>query len=141
VGIGAYDCTDYEYALNKVSKKYGGGTEVWRLLAPGMVRGDFYPRTTIDLGQGAVMDAKLAIEHKDKNRITEAAIPWREIPEVQALMQAGKPVKFSLRINYSQVDSRELATGRSASRINEPAFHMLGQEHWANELQFGWERE
>ena len=141
VGIGAYDCTDYEYALNKVSKKYGGGTEVWRLLAPGMARGDFYPRTTTDLGQGAVVDAKLAIEHKDKNRITEAAIPWREIPEVQALMQAGKPVKFSLRINYSQVDSRELATGRSASRINEPAFHMLGQQHWANELQFGWERE
>ena len=45
MGIGAYDCTDHEYALNKVSKKYGGGTEVWRLLAPGMVRGDFYPRT------------------------------------------------------------------------------------------------
>jgi hypothetical protein len=139
-GLGAYACTDYEFALNKVAKEYGGGTEVWRLLAPGMVRGDFYPRVA-DLQQGAVEGAQLAIVHKGKTRITEVAIPWGEIPEVQALMAAGKPVKFSFRVNYDRVASRELGQGRSAARVNGPAFHAVGGEHWANELEFGWERD
>ena len=29
-----YKTTDYEYALNKVADQFGGGTELWRLLAP-----------------------------------------------------------------------------------------------------------
>jgi hypothetical protein len=32
----AYIDTDYEYALNPVAAKYGGGTEVWRMRVPGM---------------------------------------------------------------------------------------------------------
>ena len=39
-----YKTTDYEYALNKVADQYGGGTEIWRLLAPGMPFKHFYPR-------------------------------------------------------------------------------------------------
>jgi hypothetical protein len=136
-----YACSDYEYALNKVSKRYGGGTEVWRLLAPGMKRGDFYPRDDAGFGQGVVDGAKLSMQYKNKMRISEVAIPWQEIPAVRALMEAGEPVKFSLRVNYGQVESRELARGRSASRLNEPAFHAIGQPHWANELEFGWQRD
>ena len=141
LGLGAYACTDYEFALNKVAKGYGGGTEVWRLLAPGLPRGDFYPRTVADLSQGPVVGAMLEIEHKNKTRISEVAIPWEEIPAVRALMEKGKPLKFSFRVNYSRAAARELAKGRSASRLNEPAFHAVGRVHWANELEFGWERE
>ena len=36
--------TDYEYALNDVAPAFGGGTELWRMLVPGMPRKQFYPR-------------------------------------------------------------------------------------------------
>ena len=60
---------------------------------------------------------------------------------LQALMEKGELLKFSFRINHDQGQSRELAQGRSASQINGPAFQSLGQVHWANEIEFGWERE
>ena len=139
-GWGEYDCTDYEFALNKVAKTYGGGTEVWRLLAPGTARGDFLPRSS-GAGQGAVADAELAVVHKGKMRVSEVAIPWEEIPGVKALMKVGEPVKFSFRVNYARTGSRQLGTERSATRRNAAAFHAVGGVHWANELEFGWERE
>ena len=105
-----------------------------------MAREDFYPRA-VDLQQGAVEGARLSVVYKGKTRISEVAIPWGEIPEVQALMAAGKPVKFSFRINYDRAASRELGQGRSAARLNGPAFHAVGGTHWANELEFGWQRE
>ncbi len=141
VGLGEYVCTDYEYALNKVASQYGGGTEVWRLLVPGMRRQAFYPGTKAGPRVGPVVEAELAISHKDNIRFAEVAIPWGEIPEVQALMEKGELLKFSFRINHDQGQSRELAQGRSASQINGPAFQSPGQEHWANEIEFGWERE
>ena len=39
-----YKTTDYEYALNPVAEVFGGGTEIWRLLAPGVPRKHYYPR-------------------------------------------------------------------------------------------------
>jgi hypothetical protein len=33
----------------------------------------------------------------------------------------------------------ELAAGRSVSKINSQAFHPDWREHWANEVEFGWE--
>ena len=38
-----YKDTDYEYSLNQVAPKFGGGTEIWRLQVPGMPRKHFYP--------------------------------------------------------------------------------------------------
>ena len=137
---GEYHCTDYEFALNKVAKAYGGGTEVWRLLTPSMERGDFLPRSS-SAGQGAVTDAKLAVVHKGKTRVVEVAIPWGEILDVKALMEASEPVKFSFRVNYARAASRQLGAERSATRRNAAAFHAVGGAHWANELEFGWERE
>jgi hypothetical protein len=34
----------------------------------------------------------------------------------------------------------ELAKGRSVSKRNSHAFHADWTEHWANEVEFGWER-
>ncbi|MCA1596283.1 MAG: hypothetical protein LC772_07645, partial [Chloroflexi bacterium] len=53
--------SDYEYALNKVAPRYGGGTEVWRLNAPGMPLKHFYPRQPRSPYDGPVKGAKLVV--------------------------------------------------------------------------------
>lgn len=136
-----YKDSDYEYALNTVAPQYGGGFEVWRLQAPGMGRKHFYPRQPKGPRDGAVAAAKLIAGRDGNTRLVECAIPWTEIPEVKALLDAGRPLKFSYAVNdNSGGPVMELAKGRSVSRRNAPAFHPDWSEHWANEVEFGWER-
>lgn len=135
-----YSCTDYEYALNPVAPKYGGGTEIWRLQYPNMPRKHFYPRQPKHRLEGPVKTGQLVITHEGNTRIVECAIPWSEIPHVKALYDAGKPVKFSCRINDNAAGRRapmmELANERSVSKINNSAFRPNWNEHWANEVEF-----
>ncbi len=137
-----YEDTDYEYALNPVAEKYGGGTEVFRLLAPGIPRKHYYPRQPRSTGQdgGPVPSAKLIISHDGGTRIVECALPWSEIPLVRNQIEAGKPVKFSFRVNNNDHSAAELAAGRSVSKVNFMAFHDDWVTHWANELEFGVEK-
>ena len=133
--------TDYEFALNPVAPQYGGGTEVWRLLAPGMPRKHFFPREPkSDNDGGPVPNAKLVIRREGNTRLVEAAIPWSELPEVRRRIQAGRTVKFTCRINDNHGDPHELAAGRSVSKDNAVTFHDDWQSHWANELEFGAEK-
>jgi hypothetical protein len=137
-----YKCTDYEYALNQVDPKYGGGTEIWRLLVPGMPEKHFYPRQPESPFDGPVKNGKLAIVHDGNTRITECAIPWSEIPDVKKALDAGKTIKFSFRINdnANMGNCMELARERSVSKKNSRAFHAAWKEHWANEVEFGFEK-
>jgi len=136
----AYKDTDYEYALNPVAEEYGGGTEVWRLQAPGMPRKHFYPRQPKHPLEGAVADAKLVVRYQDGTRFFEASLPWSELPHVKALRDAGRPVKVTVRVNDDRRGpTLELARGRSVSRPNPHTFHPDWAEHWANEVAFGWE--
>jgi len=80
-------------------------------------------------------DAKLVV----KDNVVECAIPWSELPEVKACRDAGQPVKFSFRVNNGG-GAFELAAGRSASKENPLAFHNDWSTHWANELEFGFEK-
>jgi hypothetical protein len=133
--------TDYEFALNPVADQYGGGTEVWRLLAPGIPRKHFFPRQPKSAPDGGpVLNAKLVMRREGNTRIVEAAIPWSEIPEVRQRIAAGQTVKFSCRINDNQGPAHELAAGHSVSKYNSVAFHDDWQEHWANEVEFGAEK-
>jgi len=133
--------TDYEFALNPVADQYGGGTEMWRLLAPGMPRKHFFPRQPKATNDGGpVANAKLVMRRDGNTRIVEAAVPWSEIPEVHKRIQAGQAVKFSCRINDNQGPAHELAAGRSVSKYNSITFHDDWQEHWANEVEFGVEK-
>jgi hypothetical protein len=137
----AYWDTDYEFALNLVSPKYGGGTEIWKLNAPGIPRKHFYPRQPhAPIDGGPVLDGKLAIRHTATERIVECAIPWSEIPIVHQRMLAGKPIKFSFRVNDDDGSAYELAQNRSISKVNFPAFHNDWETHWANELQFSFQK-
>jgi hypothetical protein len=137
-----YKCTDYEYALNLVAPEYGGGTEIWRLLVPGMPRKHFYPRQPKSKFDGPVKNGKLVIVHEGNTRITECAIPWSEIPDVKKALDEGKTIKFSFRVNDdgSGGSCMELARDRSVSKKNSRAFHVDWKEHWANELEFGFEK-
>jgi hypothetical protein len=137
-----YKCTDYEYALNTVAPEYGGGFEIWRLLVPGMPRKHFYPRQPKSPYDGAVKDGRLVTVHEGNIRYTECAIPWTELPDVKKALDRGETVKFSCRVNDdgAQGACLELARGRSVSKRNSRAFHPDFREHWANELEFGFEK-
>jgi len=132
--------TDYEYALNQVDAAHGGGTEVWRCLVPGMVRKMFYPREPASPLDGAVRDARLVVRRDGNTRIVECAIPWGEIPKVREAMKAGRTVKFSFRVNDDKGPAMELAQDRSVSRKDPYAFHPDWVEHWANEVEFAFEK-
>jgi hypothetical protein len=133
--------TDYEYALNSVAPQYGGGVEVWRLLAPGTPVKSFFPRqTAAPVDGGPVKTAQLVSRREGDVRIVEAAIPWTEMPEVHRRIAAGQTVKFTCRVNDNKGEARELATGRSVSKDNPKTFHDSWQTHWANEIEFGAEK-
>jgi hypothetical protein len=132
----AYFDTDYEFALNKVGEAHGGGTEIFCLQRPGMMRKHFFPRqpkAPID-GGPVKGDAKLVV----KENVVECAIPWSELPEVKARLDASRTVKFSFRVNNGG-NAFELAAGRSVSKDNPLAFHNDWSTHWANEVEFGFE--
>lgn len=137
--IGYYD-TDYEYALNPVAAQYGGGTEIWRLRAPGMPHKHFFPRQPKSPLDGPVKNGQLVIRRDGHMRIVEAAIPWAEMPEVKALLDAGQTIKFSFRVNDNAGGGcMELSRGRSVAKRNG-SFMADWVEHWANEVEFGLER-
>ena len=133
--------TDYEFALNQVAPQYGGGTEIWRLLTPGMPIKTFYPRQNASPFDGPVTGGRLVIKQEGATRITEAAIPWSEIPWVKKRLDAGQTIKFSFRVNDFNGTGYELAHDRSASQENTLSFHnsWVGN-HWANEIEFGFEK-
>ncbi len=133
--------TDYEYFLHPVAARYGGGTEIWRLLAPGVPRKHFYPRQPkAEKDGGPVTSGKLAVVQDGNTRIVECALPWSELPDVKAALDAGRNIKFSLRVTDDKGPSYELAAGRSVSKQNNLAFHAYWETHWANEVEFGFEK-
>lgn len=134
----AYIDTDYEYALNPVAAKYGGGTEVWRMRVPGMSPKHHYPRQPKSEFDGPVKAAQLVMKREGNTRFVEAAIPWSEMPHVKQALDAGQNVKFSFRVNDNAGGgTMELSRERSVAKKNA-SFRVDWIEHWANELEFGW---
>jgi hypothetical protein len=134
----AYIDTDYEYALNPVAAKYGGGTEVWRINVPGMNPKHHYPRQPRSESDGPVKTAQLVMKREGNTRFVEAAIPWTDMPHVKKALDAGQNVKFSFRVNDNAGGgTMELSRERSVAKRNN-SFRVDWIEHWANELEFGW---
>jgi hypothetical protein len=133
----AYFDTDYEFVLNQVGEQYGGGTEIFCLQRPGMVRKHFFPRQPRAAVDGGPVngEARLVV----KGKVVECAIPWTELPEVKRRLEAGQTIKFSFRVNDGG-GAFELAAGRSVSKDNCFAFHNDWSTHWANEVEFGFEK-
>jgi hypothetical protein len=133
--------TDYEFALNTVAPFYGGGTEIWRLQAPGIPRKHFFPRQPHSPIDGSPVEGKLVTRYDNGTRIVEAAIPWGAMPEVYARIQRGETIRFTCRVNDNKGPAHELATGRSVSTTNSFTFHDDWKTHWSNELEFSAERQ
>jgi hypothetical protein len=75
--------------------------------------------------------------YRDGWRVTEAAIPWTEMPAVRQAIEAGETVRFSYRVNHRGGGPLlELANRRSVSRSSPFAFQVDWTAHWANELEF-----
>ena len=136
-----YQTSDYEYALNSVAEQYGGGTEIWRLLAPGMPFKHFFPRQPKHPSEGAVGEGELAVRYENGWRMVECAIPWQEIPHVRALRDAGRTVKFNFKVNHD-TPSPDLmwSMRRSAAEGISHSFHPNWIRQWPNELEFGFEK-
>ena len=133
--------TDYEYALNKVADEYGGGTEIWRLLAPGMPYKHFFPRQPKHPLEGAVTMGQLVIRYDAGWRIVECAIPWSEIPHVKTRRDAGGTVKFNFKINDNMPGpDLMLSMNRSAAEGISHSFHPNWIRQWPNEIEFGFEK-
>ena len=99
----------------------------------------FYPRQPKSPQEGPAQ-GKLEIRYEPGTRIVECALPWSEIPHVKQLRDAGKPVKFSFRVNHDRRGPEmELPVGRSAAEGLSPSFHPNWAPHWPNELAFGFE--
>lgn len=136
-----YKTTDYEFALNPVAPKYGGGTEIWRLSAPGMPRKHFYPRQPkAEVDGGPVTAGKLQMRRDGNTRIVETAVPWVEIPEVKKRLDAGENFKFTFRVNDNSGTGYELAGGRSVSKIDTYTLQPYWAPHWSNEVEFAFEK-
>jgi hypothetical protein len=131
--------TDYEYALNLVAPRYGGGTEVWRMASPGMPHKHFYPHSLKSPFDGPVKDARLVITYDGNTRITECAIPWSEMPAVKKALDEGRTIKLTYRVNDNDRTWMELAQGRSVVK-HGLSLHPDWTEHWGNEIEFAWGR-
>ena len=128
-GFCAYMDTDYEFALNKVGEAYGGGTEIFCLQRPGMIRKHFFPRQPkAEIDGGPVKgEAKLVVN----DNFVECALPWTVIPEVRrpAFRRADGEVQLP-----REPRRRSLRTGRATQclegeslRVPQRMDHALGE--------------
>lgn len=71
-----------------------------------------------------------------KRNVYECRVPWSQIPQIQAQILKGKPIRFNYRVS---ADGKvwELACGRSVSRLKNRGGEPL---RWSNELLFGVEK-
>jgi hypothetical protein len=139
-GYIGYSDTDYEFALNTVAAKHGGGVEVWRLRAPDLPPKHYYPRQPKAPGEGPVKDAKLVTRREGNMRIVEFALPWTVMPEAKRRLDAGQTIKFTYRVNDGGNNAcLELSRRRSVAKRNG-SFKADWVEHWANELEFALDR-
>ena len=140
-GYQVYKDTDYEYYLHAVGQAWGGGTEIWRLLAPGVPRKHFYPRQPkAPRDGGPVNDGQLAVVQNGSTRIVECALPWTELPDVKAALDAGRTIKFTFMVTDDKGPAYDLAAGRSVAKKNWLTFHPYWMTVAANEIEFAFEK-
>jgi len=94
-GFHAMPDTDYEYSAYACKD---GGTELWRLLAPGVPRGHRYPRQPrAAFDQAPVPDGQCVVRREGAVTTYELAIPWKELTTV-----VGKPTREPFRPTAGQ---------------------------------------
>ncbi|WP_438479354.1 hypothetical protein [Oleiharenicola lentus] len=96
--------------------------EVWRLMAPGVPRHNYYPFSNrLERDQGLVPRATLVVKREGALWRYEAAIPWSELAEVKPVV--GREVRFSFYVLNDGKRSAAWASGRSASGGRSQTIH------------------
>ncbi len=112
--------------------------EVWRLMAPGVPRGNFYPfQTHAQPNQGLVAAAKLVIRREGSTWRYEAAIPWSELAEVKPA--PGREIRLSWYVLNDGRRALSWTGGRSACRGPRQTLHPTWQTSEAIETVWGFE--
>jgi hypothetical protein len=110
--------TDYEFGLYACTD---GGSELWRLLAPGVPRGHHFPhqaRSKIDQGP---VPGQHAVKRDGTVTIYEAAIPWTELLAWQPV--AGSTFGFTFRVNNDKGPGLAYGEDKSATKHNGLTLH------------------
>ena len=112
--------------------------EVWRLMAPGVPRHNYFPFSPrAEKDQGIVPAAKLVVRYKDGAWRYRASIPWAELSLVKPLAQAGKPVAFTFLCKNDGSTALDWNRERSVSRQSQEILHPTWEEPWAPVSEWG----
>jgi hypothetical protein len=112
--------------------------EIWRLMSPGVRRGNGYPFVpTVELAQGLVAGAGVGIARHGTTWRYEIAIPWQELSEVKPL--AGRDVRLSWYVINDGRRALSWTAGRSVCRGARQILHPTWQAAEAIETVWGFE--
>ncbi len=134
-GFHAMPDADYEYAAYACTD---GGTELWRILAPGVPRGHHYPRQPrAKYDQGPVAGGKLAVRRDGKTTVYEVALPWAEMKldsvpwkslETEPWRpEPGQTFGFLFRANNNEGPALAFGADKSATKTNGLSLHPYWQ--------------
>jgi hypothetical protein len=113
--------------------------EVWRLMAPGLARHNYYPFSPrAEKDQGLVPGARLNIKREGSVWHYRAAIPWSELALVKPLAMAGRPVQFSfLGKNDGKTAVSWSNASRSIARAGQGIMHPTFELSWSPDTEWG----
>ncbi|MBE3099643.1 MAG: hypothetical protein IMZ44_21210 [Planctomycetes bacterium] len=113
--------------------------EVWRLMAPGLARNNYFPFSPrAERDQGLVAGAKLNITREGNVWHYRAAIPWSELPLVKPLAMDGRPVKFTFQgKNDGKVAVSWSNESRSIARCGQEVMHPTWEANWSPDTEWG----
>lgn len=134
-----YKSTDYEFALNKVGKAYGGGMEIWRLLVPGMPFKHFYPRPPKNGSRKARQRESWRSDIVKEHGSSSAPCPGGRYPMSNSYGIAAKRLNSASVSTTANVVRIWKSCGRSAAEGLSTSFHPTWVPHWPNELEFRFE--
>jgi len=119
VGFHSMPDVDYEFAAYQCTD---GKSELWRLLAPGIPRGHYYPRQPrAKFDQGPVREGKHVVRRQGMVTTYELAIPWSELK--QWLPRAGQLFGFTFRVNNNKGPALLFGAGKSTVKSNGLSLH------------------
>ena len=118
-GFHAMPDTDFEYAAYACAD---GGSELWRILAPGVPRGHHYPRQPrAKFDQGPVQGGAHVVKREGTVTTYELAIPWSELKGWKP--KAGGTFGFTFRVNNNQGPALQFGADKSATKTNGLSLH------------------
>jgi len=124
-GFHAMPDTDYEYSIYGVA---GGGSEVWRHLAPGVPRINDFPHQVRGARTTGLVAGAQSIVKRDGNTYTyEVAIPKSELADLK--LQGGTNFGFSFVFGNSNGPKAEYGLDKAVNKLNGLTLHPYWETH------------